>query len=107
MKETDLKFRFTLGSAILWISFLLPFVFLTLHVGATGVYYGFSATGILLLLGFIVYCWEDFRAKRPFSWGMLIYFFMMAFLYTVISPLLMASSGAEIRIEELKAHSPN
>ena len=83
----------------MWISFLLPFVFLSLHVGATGIYYGFSATGILLLLGFIVYCWEDHRAKRPFPWGMLIYFFMMAIVYTIISPVLMSAAYAAVPVE--------
>jgi hypothetical protein len=88
----QLIFRFTLGSVIMWISFLLPFVFIPQGIRAPGLYYFFYGTGGLLILGFSIYCLEDYRAGRKFSSGMLIYVCMMLFVFAVISPIIAAAA---------------
>ena len=106
-QETKLKFRFTLGSAIMWISFFLPFVFLSLGLGAAEIYYLFYATGGLLIVGFLVYCWEDRQAKRPFSKGILTYVIIMLFAYAVVSPVMMSAAHVEHKMPEIMAERPD
>jgi hypothetical protein len=105
-EETQIKLRFTLGSAIMWISFLLPFVFLALHLGASEIYYGFYTTGGLLIVGFLVYLWEDRKAKRPFAKGMLLYVVMMLVAYAIVSPVFMSAAHVSYHSVEISADRP-
>ena len=105
-QRDQLKFRLSLGSVVMWISFLLPFVFLSLGLGASEIYYFFYATGGLLILGFLVYCWEDHRAKRPFSKGTLLYVVLMLFVYGVISPVTMSAAHVSYKSVEIGADRP-
>ena len=95
--ETQIKFRFTLGSVIMWISFLLPFMTFFDRFSGREIQVIFWAATFLLILGFSVYSWEDHRAKKRFSWGMLIYLFMMLFFYAVATPVFMSAAVASGR----------
>ena len=90
----------------MWISFLLPFVFLPMHLSAKEIYHFFNATGGLLIFGFLIYCIEDQRAKRPFSWGMLLYVLLMLFAYGVISPVMMSAAHVSDHSVEIIANRP-
>jgi peptidoglycan/LPS O-acetylase OafA/YrhL len=90
----------------MWISFILPLVFLSLHLGAAEIYYLFYTTAAILVVGFLVYCWEDHRNKKPFSWGMLLYTLMMLFVYGVISPVMMSAAHVSYNSVERSAAKP-
>ncbi len=93
-EETQIKIkpRFTLGSVIMWISFILPFVFIPQGIRAPVIYSLFYGTAALLVLGFLIYCWEDFRAGRKFSGGVLFYVCLMLLVYSLISPIVAAAA---------------
>ena len=61
----------------MWICFLLPFAFLSMHLGVKEIHYLFYTTSAILIVGSLVYGLEDHRAKRRFSCGMLLYLFTM------------------------------
>ena len=96
--DTLVKPRFTLGTVIMWISFLLPFLFLPVHLSPVEIYYLFYAVGGLLGLGFLIYCWEDHRAKKPFPWVILVYVFVMLCAYGVVSPVLMSAAHVQAQV---------
>ncbi len=86
-EETRLRFRCTLGSVIMWISFLPPIVVLLARPHYSSVIYScFDAAEILLILGFLVYCWEEYREKRPFSKETLVCVTVVIILYLIIAP---------------------
>lgn len=69
----------------------LPFVVFNVQIEAQQLRATFIATGALLLLGFVISCWQDFRSKAPFSVGRLIYVVTMVIVYTIVTPVFMSA----------------
>ena len=85
--QIRLKFRFTLGSAIMWVSFLPPVVVLLARLHYPSMIYPcFYAAEILLVLGFLIYCWEEYRENPSFSKETLACVITMIILYLIIAP---------------------
>ena len=51
----------------MWLSIPFPFVIFQFREFARKGYLIFEVTAMILVMGYLVYCWEDFRINRPFS----------------------------------------
>jgi hypothetical protein len=91
-QEKNLKFRFTLGSVIMWLSLPLPFVTFQFREFARKEYLVFELTAMVLVIGYLVFCWEDFRAKRPFSREMLTIVVFGLVLCMLLAPAFSSSA---------------
>ena len=86
VQRTKLKFRFTLGSVIMWLSIPLPLVLFQFREFARKGNFVFIMAALVLMMGYLVFCWEDVRDKRPFSREMLAIVVMALILCLILAP---------------------
>lgn len=99
--QINLRFKFTVGSVLLWLSFLLPIVLINVAHSVDQMQAAFCVPGVLLVLGFFVSCWQDYKAKAPFSVGRLIYVITMLIILVIVMPVFMSAAVAAGNVERL------
>ena len=98
-KETqiNLKFKLTVGSFLLWLSFFLPFVLVNLARTSEAMLAAFVVPAILALAGYLVSCWQDYKTRTPFSESRLIYVITFLIVVWIVMPVFVSAAAAASR----------
>lgn len=82
----------------MWISFFLPFICNFFSNSGLSVLAVMMATAGLLVLGYLIACWEDAKSRKAFSFLRLTYVLAMLFIYAVLTPVFVSAGVASAKV---------
>jgi hypothetical protein len=69
------------------LSLPFPFVLFQFREFVNKANFAFGLAALVLVMGYLVFCWEDLRDNRPFSREMLIVTLMGLILCLILAPV--------------------